>query len=957
MADLKISQLPTLAESDIAAVDELAIVDASASQTSKVTVKDILEKGFTLVDSGSVPSAALAGIPASSVTTSTVASGAITYDKIDSSDIGRGLSVDTTAGNIGIANSVTAGSKGGIIFDQYGLITGTQNIPSSEIPLSTTTAIGGVSVSTGLAISGAGALSIASGGVTYDMLDSADVSRGLSIDTSAGNIGIANSVVAGSKSGITYNSQGLITSVSALVPSSDLPKAGTSTTAIGGVFVPSSGSGLALNSTTGELTIDSSSGLTSAQIGTGSVENSNLNSGAVTDAKVTDVSGAKLLAGTVTYDKIDANDIGRGLSVDTTAGNIGLSNSIVSGSKAGISYDQYGQITSVSALIPATDLPAATTSALGGVSVSSGLAITGAGALSVSGVTNAMLGSDSVQTTQIQNNAVTNDKISAVSGAKVTAGTISPNALNSANVTNGLTVSAGNLQIDNSVSGGASSFAGLAFNAQGLITSVSALVPSSDLPIASSTALGAFKVGADFSIDSSTGVLSIATDGITQSNLSDDCVGSAELAAGAVDDTALGTGLSGSKISNNTLPAASLVSTDLDRSINLSGNKIGINNAITAATHSGLAFNSEGLITGTSSLLSTELPIADATNVGAVSIASNSGLSVTAGGALSLTTTTTGQTINGFVYNDFGQITAATSIASTDLPVASTTAIGAIQVPTASSPLTVDASGTLSISAQGGLTAGTNYTKVDVNSLGLVTNAGSLTGTDLPAHSADLLTSGTVDIARIGSGTIDKTKFSNESTTVFGSVTQSGFPSGTFSGQLFFDSVEEDLFLYDGAAWQPVTTLTKGSLKFGGTYDCSTSTVAAVTAAGAAIGLTVGQQLPTPNDNTDGAYVIVSVGGTPTGIPNGPTGQLTPPDYILSVSNSGGSSSWVEIDLSTTTSNPTAANVSVTSGWGAVSYTHLRAHETEVEDRCRRWQYNGCFENRSYWKSAIRRYS
>ena len=920
MADLKISQLPTLAESDIAATDELAVVDTSASQTSKATVKALLEKGFTLVDTGSVPSTALAGIPSGSVSSGTVVAGAITYDKIDANDIGRGLSVDTSAGNIGLSNSVTAGSKGGIVFNQYGLVTGTQNIPSADLPLSTTSAVGGVSVSTGLAISGAGALSIATGGVTYDMLDSADVGRGLSIDSSAGNIGISNSVSAGSKSGISFNAQGLITGVSALIPSADLPKAGTSTSAIGGIFVASSGSGLTLDASTGELKVDTA-GLSSAQIGTGAVQTSNLDSGAVTDAKVTDVSGAKLLAGTVTYDKIDANDISRGLSVDTSAGNIGLSNSVSGGaaSKAGISYDQYGQITSVAALIPATDLPAATTSTLGAISVSNGLSVTAGGALSVSGITNAMLGTDSVQTSQIQNNAVNNDKISGVSGAKVTAGTLSPNALNSSNVTNGLTVSAGNLQIDNSVSGGAASFAGISYSAAGLITSVSALVPSSDLPIASSTALGAIKVGSNFSIDSSTGVLSIDTDGITQANLSDDCVGTAELAAGAVDNTALGTGLSGAKISNNTLPAVAIVSTDLDRSINLSGNKIGINNAVTAATHSGIAFNSEGLITGTSAILSTELPIASSSAVGAVSVASNSGLAVTAGGALSLATTTSGQTINGFVYNDFGQITGATNIASTDLPKATTTAIGAVKIPTSSSPLAVDAAGTLSIAASG-VVASTNVTKFDVNAQGFVTNASALTGADIPAHSADLCTSGTLPIARIGTGQIDKSKFSNDSTTVFGSITQTGFPSGTFSGQLFFDSVEEDLYLYDGAAWQPITTLTKGSLKFAGTYDANTSTVAAVTASGAAIGLTVGQQLPTPNENTDGSYVIVSVGGTPTGIPNGPTGQLTPPDYILSVSNSSGSS-WVEIDLSTTTSNPTAANVSVTSGWGGSSST------------------------------------
>ena len=45
MADLQISQLPSLAEANIAATDELAIVDKSASETKKVTANALGEKG------------------------------------------------------------------------------------------------------------------------------------------------------------------------------------------------------------------------------------------------------------------------------------------------------------------------------------------------------------------------------------------------------------------------------------------------------------------------------------------------------------------------------------------------------------------------------------------------------------------------------------------------------------------------------------------------------------------------------------------------------------------------------------------------------------------------------------------------------------------------------------------------------------------------------------------------
>ena len=44
MADLQISQLPTLAEADLASGDELAIVDGSASETKRITAKALVEK-------------------------------------------------------------------------------------------------------------------------------------------------------------------------------------------------------------------------------------------------------------------------------------------------------------------------------------------------------------------------------------------------------------------------------------------------------------------------------------------------------------------------------------------------------------------------------------------------------------------------------------------------------------------------------------------------------------------------------------------------------------------------------------------------------------------------------------------------------------------------------------------------------------------------------------------------
>ena len=57
MPDLEISNLPALAEAGVAATDPLAIADISASETKKVTVKDLIEAGLTFIDAASIPAA------------------------------------------------------------------------------------------------------------------------------------------------------------------------------------------------------------------------------------------------------------------------------------------------------------------------------------------------------------------------------------------------------------------------------------------------------------------------------------------------------------------------------------------------------------------------------------------------------------------------------------------------------------------------------------------------------------------------------------------------------------------------------------------------------------------------------------------------------------------------------------------------------------------------------------
>ena len=269
-------------------------------------------------------------------------------------------------------------------------------------------------------------------------------------------------------------------------------------------------------------------------------------------------------------------------------------------------------------------------------------------------------------------------------------------------------------------------------------------------------------------------------------------------------------------------------------------------------------------------------------------------------------------------------ITAATALAASDLPTATASAKGAVQI-TAGGGLTVSGSGGLTTSTSG-ISAGT-YTKVTVNNKGVATAGTTLAASDIPNLAATVLTSGTIDAARIGNDSIDGSKLSNASTALFQSIAQNGYPTAQFNGQILFDTVSEDAFIWDGNAWQAITTLTKGSLVFGGTFNAGTSQMVATTSAGIAAGLAVGSNLPTPSSTTDGVYVVVSSSGTPSS--PAPVVALAPPDYVLGVTNSSGSS-WNEVDLSQTVAGQVASNITFTP-YGQLSATNVQDALQELE--------------------------
>lgn len=254
------------------------------------------------------------------------------------------------------------------------------------------------------------------------------------------------------------------------------------------------------------------------------------------------------------------------------------------------------------------------------------------------------------------------------------------------------------------------------------------------------------------------------------------------------------------------------------------------------------------------------------------------------------------------------------TLVATDLPVAGASTNGAVQPGTG---LTVTGAGVLNHSNSA--TAGT-YTKVTVDAQGHVSTGTTLTAADIPALETSKITTGTFAAALIGANTISGEKLGDQSTVKFGGAGSTAnivtFPTADFTGQLFWDQLNSDLYISTGVglAWLPVT-VTSGELILAGTFNASTGTtgaIAALTAAGTAAGFALGA-LPAPTASNKQFYFVVSVAGTPS------SGQVSgiefaPPDNILSTG-----AAWQKIDVSATVVGSTAAQILYADGGNIVA--------------------------------------
>jgi hypothetical protein len=256
------------------------------------------------------------------------------------------------------------------------------------------------------------------------------------------------------------------------------------------------------------------------------------------------------------------------------------------------------------------------------------------------------------------------------------------------------------------------------------------------------------------------------------------------------------------------------------------------------------------------------------------------------------------------------------AITADDLPKGTTSALGVAQAGTGL--VTVSGIFNHANSVASGI-----YYKVTVDAQGHVSaGEASLVADDIPALPASKITTGTFGSGFIADDSILASKLANYSVSQFGEAP----PVADFIGQFFFNPLEKDLYLWDGNVWNPVG-ISVGEIIFGGTYNASGNVIASTSSDGAAVGLTVGQPLPTPSSTFNRYYVVVASGGT--GTSPAPTTVLQPPDILLC-----NGAAWTEVDVSSTYLSQSAAQVSFSPA-ASISAGNVQAAIEEVSNECR----------------------
>lgn len=913
MADQRITQLGELLEDGIANDDVLAIADVSTSQTKKVQFVNLATKALSSASAGSIDLDKLNQSSTTKLTEAVFANGALTYSKIQ--DVSSGDRLLGRATGSGTIQEIACTAAGRALLDDadaatqratLGLGT-TGNITFGNVTASLTSS--DVTI-TGGTITNITDLAVADGGTGASTAAAARTNLGLTIGTNvqAYNAGLQSFT---SVSGSALADQGVYFTAANTLSAFNLTTFGRSllddATAAAARTTLGLGSVSTLNTITGANITDLSVNTADLAENSVTIAKLNLNAQELAGTLITNetIGTNQLTSSAVTEAKIANNAVSYGKIQNTTTQNIILGRvSPGAGDIEEITCTAVGR-----ALIDDTTVAdQRTTLGLGTLATQSGtfsgthsgtssgtntgdqtITLTGAVTGTGTGSFATSITAGAVGTTEIASDAVTYDRIQDTSGTDVILGR---STAGGGTIQEIACTSAGRDLLSDTTAAAQRTTLGLGdlATATGTWTNGSSFAGTS-----SGTNTGDQTItltGAVTGSGTGTFATTFGTDTVAAANIQADAVTTSKINASAVTADKLGN--QSTCIVTNSTPAGTGEFTGqgwFNTSTNI------------AYRWSGSVWNQEAGIQNVTVTESTPL-----------SIVVNNPDNFTANITLTLDT----QAANSVFVGPASGVDAAPTfraLVPADLPDATATTKGIVQ-PGAGLSVT---SGTLGITNS--VTAATK-SGITFDAQGSITAAVDLIASDIPDLDASKIASGTFPTDRIGAGTITATKLANKSTASIGDT----LPVANFTGQIHFNPLDKNFFLWDGNVWQSIG-ISAGAIILAGTYDASTNQIASITGEGSAIGLTVGNALPSSSSTNSNYYLVVSEPGT--GTSPAPTVALAPPDLLLSTGTA-----WLEIDVSSTYTAQTANNVAFSPA-ASLGSTNVQSALEEVSNECR----------------------
>lgn len=231
------------------------------------------------------------------------------------------------------------------------------------------------------------------------------------------------------------------------------------------------------------------------------------------------------------------------------------------------------------------------------------------------------------------------------------------------------------------------------------------------------------------------------------------------------------------------------------------------------------------------------------------------------------------------------------SLTATDLPIATAATNGALQPGTG---LSVTGVGVLNHSNS--VTAGT-YAKVVVDAQGHVSNGTVLSAADVPNLDASKITSGTFNGSFLAANSVSASQLADNGIAQV-SETQ---PVPEFAGQWWINPSDRAAYIWVGTVSPSINgywlnlgfgAATQYNLRFGGTYNATTNLVVSLNQYGVEAGLTIGQALSAPSQLNAAVYLICTTSGT--GVTPAPVFALAVGDWVLS---QGTGSNWTKVGV------------------------------------------------------------